>query len=351
MQSKFIFNFFRKFIFLLFLGCSSEEALSESENFLNNNLENKNIIVAGSTLGDGAVIWINQNKITLIGDSDEATGLFFHNEKIYVTGWKYGGTGSIWSLNLDGTDQTLIELEGQFSEGQRIILHDDDIYVGGYFQNGSCYWKNGEKFNLTTNADSMSWGIELDSENNIYNVGYYMKSHNLIPAFWKNKQRVNLNRPRHGDGEAKYIKILGNKRIIAGTVMAPHNFLGYLTKPTYWTNGARTSCQIGSVDDGWQNSDVFDLFVDEEENIYLAGFSQDMDYEYPTYWKNCQKYILENGETSGVIRSLKVVDGKIISAGTKSYFPGTPCIWVGDEPFVLEENDVGEVWDMLILDK
>ena len=127
--------------------------------------------------------------------------------------------------------------------------------------------------------------------------------------------------PRHGDGEAKYIKILGNKKIIAGTVMAPHNFLGYLTKPTYWTNGARTSCQIGSVDDGWQNSDVFDLFVDEEENIYLAGFSQDMDSEYPTYWKNCQKYILENGETSGVIRSLKVVDGKVISAGTKSYFP------------------------------
>ena len=72
-----------------------------------------------------------------------------------------------------------------------------------------------------------------------------------------------------------------------------------------------------------------------------------MDFEYPTYWKNCQKYILENGETSGVIRSLKVVDGKVISAGTKSYFPGTPCIWVGDEPFVLEENDV-KVWDMLI---
>tara|TARA_A100001015_G_scaffold219570_1_gene247030 strand:+ start:34078 stop:34947 length:870 start_codon:yes stop_codon:yes gene_type:complete len=289
-------------------------------------LEDKNIIVAGSTLDDGAVIWINQNKITLMGDSDEATGLFFQNEKIYVTGWKYGGAGSIWSLNLEGTDQTLIELEGQYSEGQRIILHEEDIYVGGYFKNGSCYWRNGVKFNLTTNADSMTWGIEMDSENNIYNVGYYMKSHNLIPAYWKNKQRVNLNRPRHGDGEAKYIKILGNKKIMAGTVMVPHNFLGYLTKPTYWTNGARTSCEIGSVDDGWQNSEVFDLFVDGEENIYLAGFSQDMNSEYPTYWKNCQKYILENGETTGVIRSLKVVDGKVISAGTKSYFPGTPCI-------------------------
>ena len=88
-------KFFKKTIFILFLGCSGEEALLEADNFLNNKLENKNIIVAGSTLNDGAVIWINKNKITLIGDSDEATGLFFHKEKIYVTGWKYGGSGSI----------------------------------------------------------------------------------------------------------------------------------------------------------------------------------------------------------------------------------------------------------------
>ena len=75
-------KFFKNIIFVLLLGCSGEEALFESDNFLNNNLENKNIIVAGSTLNDGAVIWINQNKIILTGDSDEATGLFFHNDKI-----------------------------------------------------------------------------------------------------------------------------------------------------------------------------------------------------------------------------------------------------------------------------
>ena len=58
-------KFFKNIIFVLLLGCSGEEALFESDNFLNNNLENKNIIVAGSTLNDGAVIWINQNKIIL----------------------------------------------------------------------------------------------------------------------------------------------------------------------------------------------------------------------------------------------------------------------------------------------
>ena len=97
---KNIFKSFKIVVFIFFLGCSGEDALSESDNFLSNNLEDKNIIVAGSTLDDGAVIWINQNKITLMGDSDEATGLFFQNEKIYVTGWKYVVVENIFTTDM-----------------------------------------------------------------------------------------------------------------------------------------------------------------------------------------------------------------------------------------------------------
>ena len=340
------------FITFLFVGCSKEDGNSnESNGFLDDNFTDKTIIVAGSTLSDGAVIWIDNKKVKLIGNALEATGLFYHDEKIYVTGWKYGGNGSIWVLNKDGSDQTHTELEGKFSEGQRIFVYKGDIYVGGYFDQGSCYWKNGNKINLTTNADSMSWGIAIDSNENIFNVGYYMNSHSLIPSFWKNNNRTNLSRPRHGDGEAKYIEIIGSKKIIAGTVMTPNNFLGYLTKPAYWINGSRSTCQIGSLDNGWQNSDVFDLFVDNQENIFMAGFSQDMDSEYPTYWKNCEKHILQDGEVPGVIRSIEVINNKVISAGTQSYFPGVPCIWVEDQQYIYDEESLGEVWDMLVIDK
>ena len=340
------------FITFLFIGCSKEDGDSnESNGFLDDNFTDKTIIVAGSTLSDGAVIWINNKKVKLIGNALEATGLFYHDEKIYVTGWKYGGNGSIWTLNKDGSDQTHTELEGKFSEGQRIFVFEGDIYVGGYFDQGSCYWKNGNKINLTTNADSMSWGIAIDSNENIFNVGYYMNSHSLIPSFWKNNNRTNLSRPRHGDGEAKYIEIIGNKKIIAGTVMTPNNFLGYLTKPAYWINGSRSTCQIGSLDDGWQSSEVFDLFVDNQENIFMAGFFQDMDSEYPTYWKNCEKHILQDGEVPGVIRSIEVINNKVISAGTQSYFPGVPCIWVEDQQYIYDGESLGEVWDMLVIDK
>lgn len=349
-------NFKLKKIFLLNLWtllicCTKNDTVNRGANlFLGDNFPNKTIIVAGSTLNDGAVIWINNKKIKLIGDALEATGIFYNNEIIYVTGWKYGGNGSLWTLNLDGTGQTHTELEGKFSEGQRIVVHNEDTYVGGYFDQGSCYWKNGNKVNLTTNADSMSWGIGLDSNNNILNVGYYMKSHSLIPSFWTNNRRVNLSRPKHGDGEAKYIELSGNKKIIGGTVMSPHNFLGYITKPAYWVNGSRSTCPIGSLEDGWQNCDVFDLFVDNEENVFLGGFSQDMDSEYPTYWKNCEKFVIQNGEVPGVIRGIEVIDGKLVAAGTQSYFPGVPCVWVEGTQYIYDKDTIGEVWDMIVID-
>ena len=116
-----------------------------------------------------------------------------------------GGMG-----DMDGSNQSQTELEGKFSEGQRVTIHNGDVYVGGYFQNGSCYWKNGLKTNLTVNADSMSWGIRFDEDNNLFNVGYYMRSHSLIPSYWKNGIRKNLSKPIHGDGEAKYIEIVNN---------------------------------------------------------------------------------------------------------------------------------------------
>jgi|TARA_B110000881_G_C18512865_1_gene483238 hypothetical protein len=356
-------RFITLLLVLISFSCDkSSDNLSNdnSSNFLDGNLNDKTAIVAGSTVSDGAVVWINNKKIVLMGDATDAMGLFYDNNKVYITGWKYGGTAFVWTMDIDGSNQTVEELPGKFSEGQRIIVQNGDVYVGGYFDNGSCYWKNGNKINLTTNADSMSWGIEVDNNEDIYTAGYYMNDdHVLIPSFWKNTKRTKLSRPNGGDGEAKYVKLKDNKKIFGGTVMVPHNFLGYLTKPSYWINGSRKSCGIGSVDDGWQGSDVFSMFVDDNDDVYLGGFSQDMNAERPTIWKNCEKILLpgldENNqivnpsESSGVVRSILKEDNKIIAAGTIGYWPGVPCIWVDSKPYVYDISLVGEVWDMIII--
>ena len=47
----------------------------------------------------------------------------------------------------------------------------------------------------------------------------------------------------------------------------------------------------------------------------------------------------------------KLINNKVISAGTQSYFPGVPCIWVEDQQYVYDEGSLGEVWDMLVINK
>ena len=54
----------------------------ESKGWFSKNIPGKTVVVAGSTLEDGAVIWINEKKIILIGNALEATGLYQLNSKI-----------------------------------------------------------------------------------------------------------------------------------------------------------------------------------------------------------------------------------------------------------------------------
>ena len=62
---------------LVLFYCSKEGTNNNAPfPFLDNNFKDKVIVVAGSTLSDGAVLWINDKKIKLIGDALEATGLF-----------------------------------------------------------------------------------------------------------------------------------------------------------------------------------------------------------------------------------------------------------------------------------
>ena len=81
---------------------SEDAAVIGSSSFFEENFKNKTVTVAGGTIEDGAVVWINDKKILLLNDALEATGLFYSDNKIYVTGWTYGGKGSVWTMDLDG---------------------------------------------------------------------------------------------------------------------------------------------------------------------------------------------------------------------------------------------------------
>jgi len=84
-------NFLKNLVLLISIlslsSCSKDLFDEKSFDFFDENFANKTIVVAGSTLNDGAIVWINEKKIKLIGNGTEATGLSHQNNKIYVTGW------------------------------------------------------------------------------------------------------------------------------------------------------------------------------------------------------------------------------------------------------------------------
>ena len=137
-----------------------------------------------------------------------------------------------------------------------------------------------------------------------------------------------------------------------------------LTRPAYWIGSQRKICNIGSVSNGWQNSGVHGLTLDGN-TVYQAGWTMNMDGQYPTYWKNQTKNILQgttvNGRQydQGKATDIAIVDGKVVVVGmlTGDYLlnpqgvpydfgdgpeinndTGYPCIWIDGTPHVLDTD-------------
>jgi hypothetical protein len=211
----------------------------------------------------------------------------------------------------------------------------------------------------------------------VYLAGYYLNNHHyVLPAYWRNNTRSNLSRNNNQtDGEAVTVQIRSDGKVVyGGTLSPPHNFLGSITKPAYWIGSQRKVGNIGSVNQGWQNSGVHGLALDGN-TVYQAGWTMNMDGQYPTYWKNETKNILQgatvNGKQydQGKATDIAIVDGKIVVVGMLTgeylldsngnqvdygYGPevnndtGFPCIWIDGTIHVLDTTGNFELGGLFI---
>ena len=337
----------------------------------------RDIFISGTSETEGAVYWVNGQKNS-INVNSFASDITVNNGKIFVSGYTYGSVAHYWMI--DGQNITQNDLPGFEGEAQSIIVRNSDVYVGGYYSHAdgmsgaySCYWKNGVKYdNSPRNGDHAAFGIAVTTGGNVILAGYYLNNHHyVLPAYWNNNQRSNLSRPNNqSDGEAVTVQIRSDgKRVFGGLVTTPHNFLGMLTKPAYWVGSQRKVANIGSVNQGWQNSGVHGLALDGN-TVYQAGWTMNMDGQYPTYWKNQTKYILQgttvNGKQydQGKATDIAIVDGKVVVVGmlTGDYLlnpngvpydygdgpeinndTGYPCIWIDGTIHVLDTGGDFEV--------
>ena len=225
MEKKYYFfwGFLIISILMFIISCSSENI----DNDLN---VNGSSVYAGGYFIDGenqyASYWVNGNKV-ILGEG-EITDITVKDGIVYATGFDENWDAVYW------VDSEKTILQGNDTYSYSIFIHSQDVYVSGSFANGSCYWKNGSKFNLTTNADSEAFGIVVNENGDVITGGYYMNNHHaLVPARWNGTKRVNLSKPHHGDAEIYEVKLKGNTPVFFGMAMKPNNMVGYVPTASY----------------------------------------------------------------------------------------------------------------------
>lgn len=299
-----------------------------------------------------ATYWLNGDRF-ILGEG-EITDIHVKDGTVYATGTDESWQAVYW---VNGVKTVL---QGNETSAHSIFVHNDDIYVAGSFSNGSCYWKNGSKTNLTTNADSEAFGIVVTDDGKVITGGYYMNNHHsLIPARWNGTSRKNMSKPHGGDAEIYDVKLKNNTAVFFGMTMRQNNMVGLLPKASYWINGKRTDCNNGGT---WQQNiyggEGISGYTDDND-IYVTGNIQhigtvDPDGNpkegepgiTPHYWKNGEIFDLPGGPVFddywvGEGRDIAIHEEKIIVGGWASSLQHSQvaALWVDGQLTYLENKE------------
>ena len=319
------------------------------------------IFIAGTSETEGAVYWVNGQKNALNVNSF-ASDITVDNGKVFVSGYAYGSGAQYWEINGQNIIQN--DLPGFEGEGQSILVKDNSVYVGGYYSHADgmsgaygCYWKDGVKYKNSGGGDHAAFGIAVQSNGDVLTAGYFLSGHHyVIPAYWKNNTKANLSSPSNSDGEAVTVKLKSNGSVVFGGIVSQDNaMLGSINKPAYWQGTQRKTCGIGSLNQGWQDSGVHGLALDGN-TVYQAGWTMNMEGQYPTYWKNQTKHLLPGATVNGTrydqgkATDIAIVDGKVVVVGMLTGAPILDSYGVqidygyGDGPEVNNDTGYACIW-------
>ena len=340
------------------------------------------IFIAGTSETEGAVYWVNGQKNALNVNSF-ASDITVDNGKVFVSGYAYGSGAQYWEINGQNIIQN--DLPGFEGEAQSIVVKDNSVYVGGYYSHADgmsgaygCYWKDGVKYKNSGGGDHAAYGIAVKPNGDVLTAGYFLNGHHyVIPAYWKNNTKANLTIPGQQDGEAVTVKLKSNgSAVFGGIVSLENNMLGSINKPAYWQGTQRKTCDIGSLNQGWQDSGVHGLHLDGN-TVYQAGWTMNMEGQYPTYWKNQTKHLLPGATVNGTrydqgkATDIAIIDGKVVAVGMLTGAPildsygvqidygygdgpevnndtGYPCIWIDGTIHILDTQGDFEVGGFFI---
>ncbi len=153
-----------------------------------------------------AQYWKNGQLIFRESEVSNALSIFIHQNDIYMAGLIYlpGGLTSIACYWKNGQRVDLTD-GSETAVARSVFVTDTNVYVAGMIDNQVVYWKDGDVIALTTQGTfSMANAIFVHGTD--VHVGGY---ENGYPAYWKNDVKQNISN-QDKRGQIKFIVVGSN---------------------------------------------------------------------------------------------------------------------------------------------
>ncbi len=202
-----------------------------------------------------------------------------------------------------------------------IAVAGNDVYVTGYVEEQTVYWKNGQLNYLPSYGSftKVTAGSALASGTDIYFIGCVSNFSGSIPCYWKNGKLVLLTDSSKIDGfpEATGIFVDGNDVYICGSESVKATGRKSL-ELGYWKNGIFTALSIPPIPKGHFIPTGITVL---NGTAFICGYDESLEknqdmWKYRTYyWENGVLYTLGSYNKHSLTQSIVQAGGKIYVAG------------------------------------
>lgn len=298
----------------------------------------------GGNDGSTACYWLNGEQISIVGDAwvgaSWVTDIYVEKDgTVHCAGREglSGGWAAYWSEEMGwNMFQPYSNCNGN-ANGVTVDEETGDVYVSAYhyFQNAdwtqttvSGYHKNMTWYPLTNEEVGYSQSGAIAFQNG--NL-YMLLQESGTWYYLVNDERHELD--YLGEGNYPSCMFVKGEDVYVGGWYLTQDGGEYIYAPCYWKNGEGVELAL-------EYGCPYDIYVDEEDNVWLAGSKGPGLDRCAAYWKNNEPSVDVSSYANGCAGSIDVIDGNIIIAGFEGAYPDNSVLkyWINGEETAISDG-------------
>lgn len=292
-----------------------------------------------------ACYWLNGEKISIIpGDAwvgnTWVTDIYVEKDGTVHCGGREGSMGGMaayWSEEMGwNMFQPYNDCYGN-TTGVTVDEETGDFYFSAYHYFANADWsqttvagyhKNGLWYPLTSEETGYGQSGAIAFQNG--NL-YMMLQDNGTWYYLINDERHELDLM----GEENYVSsmyVKGDDVYVGGWYLTQAGG-EYIYAPCYWKNGEGVELAV-------EYACPYAIYVDEEDNVWLAGAKGPGLNRCAAYWKNNEPSVDLSSYNNGCAGSINVIDGNIIITGFEGAYPDNSVLkyWINGEETAITDG-------------